>query len=1041
MDNEKDETLKKLSILIEQYNNYKREGKTDNSSEETVRNWIDDLLYIFGWDVKNTFEVIQSKKLSQNEIEKLQGINSSHDFPDYTLKQGRRILSFIDAKAFSVKLNKFKKGAFQIRSYGWSADLPCAILTNFEELCIYDCRYTPEINQSANFARAYYFTINDYLSNFDTLYDHLNRKQVTNGKLESIYSKDKTTKGLEPLDSLFARHLSDFRSLLAQHILENNAEIIGKDSRKLSYIVQVILDRIIFIRVCEARYLEKDGLLLDFVTMGFWSKFTKSSYNEFYEHYDGPLFERVDLLNSIKIKDHVFSDFIKKLYFPGPYRFDVIPIKLLADVYEQFLVKRLNISNGKVIEEFKLEYQKSHAAISTPKYIVDYICKEATKEFASSHELMELYDKKVLDPACGSGTFLISAFELLEKRCLELIKDEKDTDLFYKEGSNYYLTITSKRNLVEKVLFGIDFDPEAVEVTKMSLALKVIDNNGEPTSYQNIGLYGSKILRGIGDNIVLGNTLVETDIYKMQQNLMDDREQTLLIRPYDIRNGKFSEIFDKNGGFDIIVGNPPYVEPKYFKKEVPEMHMYISSKYSTYSGKTDLAVIFLERCYSLLSDSGVLGFIVQRRFFGTNYGIKIRRFLSSSKSVMGIVGFKTNKIFRRKITYVAILFLSRKPNSHFWYLDVKGEPELIEPLFSQNSFDNIQNFEPRQYPYNKLEGDIWSFESDAVDNLSEELKSKHKTLRDFPGLSVEGGIQVLWKSLYHIIPEEIKDGIISGRNAFGEQVEVEEAACRPVIYNEFIYCFKDLPINAYAIFPYEEKDPSREILFSQFKRRYPLAGAYLEARKKKITENVEVIKVKVGENFEPDSERWHLFTRKLNHESFNLKKIILPMTARDTFASLKLEGHCYLDNSNLWAVSIEQDDETILTAIAAIFNSTLFSVMATTRANPQSGGYKKLNRQFLDPVPFPSKQILEDRDSVLDLYNTSHRIIDLQKRYLMAAPPDRISVADSLKFLWRELDIKVEKLYGLNEHQSEIINSVGRNESRIEILKAGKDEF
>jgi hypothetical protein len=95
----------------------------------------------------------------------------------------------------------------------------------------------------------------------------------------------------------------------------------------------------------------------------------------------------------------------------------------------------------------------------------------------------------------------------------------------------------------------------------------------------------------------------------------------------------------------------------------------------------------------------------------------------------------------------------------------------------------------------------------------------------------------------------------------------------------------------------------------------------------------------------------------------------------------------------------------------------------------------------LDPVPFPSKQILEDRDSVLDLYNTSHRIIDLQKRYLMAAPPDRISVADSLKFLWRELDIKVEKLYGLDEHQSEIINSVGRNESRIEILKAGKNEF
>ena len=626
----KKQTYDQLSDLLDNYKKFKMEGMTDNSSEETVRSWLNEFLNIFGWDVKNTKEVLQTKKLSEHEIKRLEEIESTHDIPDYLFKQGNVTLTYIDAKDFNVHLKENKKDAFQIRSYGWSSEVPCAFLTNFEEISIYDCRYTPNSKDEASQARAHYFTIDEYLSKFDVLYAHLHRDSVISGQLRILYSDTTKISGSETLNHIFSSQLSNFRLKLAQHILDKNSSIIEEDSTKLSYVVQVILDRVVFIRVCEARYLENEGLLRTFLDDGFWKKFKESSYTEFYEHYDGPLFEKVEILKELDIEDTVFSDFIMSLYYPSPYRFDVIPIKLLADVYEQFLVKRLRIYDGKVEEEFKLEYQKTHAAISTPKYLVDYICKTTTDGFNFANSFDELIRPKILDPACGSGTFLISTFELLESRALELAKNEtgsKIKNMFHKEGDEFFLTIEGKRTIVKNCIFGIDVDSEAVEVAKMSLALKVIDNNGQLTIYENIGLLGSKILAGIGENIELGNTLVEGDIYVSEPDLMEDTEQLLLIRPYDITEGKFSKVFELNCGFDYIVGNPPYVETKHYKGEAPIMHHYIRDHYSTYSGKADLSVIFMERCKKLLCKSGTMGLLVQKRFFGTEYGSKIRKFL------------------------------------------------------------------------------------------------------------------------------------------------------------------------------------------------------------------------------------------------------------------------------------------------------------------------------------------------------------------------------------------------------------------------------
>ena len=300
----------RLTELIGQYNQFKHEGKLDLTSEETIRTWLNELLTIFGWDVRDTSQILQEKVLSKAEKERLIEIGSRNTRPDYTFKVAKQKLTFLDAKDITVSIEADSNAAFQIKSYGWSILAPCAFISNFEEFAIYDCTYTPEQGQSPNIGRLY-FTINDYVDNFDILDEHLLKENIYKGKLNEIYSATlRDNRYLEKIspDLKFAQQLSDFRLLLAGDILRNNAAFIQNNSANLSYIVQVIINRILFIRVCEARKVEEDGLLITYKENGFWDTFKNSSYFKFYEHYDGPLFERINSIHSLTISNEVFDN-------------------------------------------------------------------------------------------------------------------------------------------------------------------------------------------------------------------------------------------------------------------------------------------------------------------------------------------------------------------------------------------------------------------------------------------------------------------------------------------------------------------------------------------------------------------------------------------------------------------------------------------------------------------------------------------------------------------------------------------------------------
>jgi len=1016
----------RLSQLINKYTSYKKEGRLDLTSEETMRTWINELLAIFNWDVMDTSQILQEKILSKEEKAKLKEINSTSTRPDYSFKMGNQKLTFLDAKALNVNIKSSKKSAFQIKSYGWSISAPCAFLTNFEEFAIYDCSYIPNQNQEANLGRIY-LKIENYIDNFEILEKHLLRENILNGSLSKLY--ETTSKSIKTIDTVFAEQLSNFRLSLANNLLENNSMLINGNLELLSYLTQVIINRVLFIRICEARRVEKDGLLIDFYNSGFWNQFKASSYNDFYEHYDGPLFDRVHNLQEVELSDIVFKELLDLLYYPSPYRFDVIPTKLLSDIYEIFLAKKLTIKNGIVEEELKPEYTKSKGAVSTPQYLV----KDLLKRTIVAEKLIEngidgIFETKILDFACGSGIFLIEIFDYIEEHLIEYYSENPNirlAHLFFHNGSEITLTIEGKRSIIANCIYGVDIDPEAVEVAKMSLSLKVVDSLDFFESYQEIGIFGRQILNSVGDNIKCGNTLVSNDIMEKYPEIIEDTEQLLKTNAFDWNNiDGFQEVFESKGGFDFIVGNPPYVEVKHYKKDYAFMHTYIKEQYETTSnGKIDLAVAFIERGISLLNENGKLGLIVPKRFFKTNYGKNIRRYISSHQLLSEVIDFECSKIFKNRITYVASMILDKTKPQNISYIKIDSKLEEI-PLYLRN----LPPFEIESSPFNTIPSEAlsetpWNFEDADILSIKTNLLNRYGKFGDFA--TVRGGVQSLWNRAYHIKVTSINsDGTLTGDTALQKNITIEIDACRPLILNKKFYPYCEDRTDTYVIFPYFiENNKSNPILFDAFNTLYPLAGAYLNKYQQKIIEEVKTF----------DDDSWHLFTRANSHQR-TYPKVMLPMTAMDTFANVTQNPLNYCDNANMFFIDIPDKSENNLYAVAGVINSTLFSILARLIALTQQNGYFKFNKQFIEPIPFPKEIFEQNHSLVIEIANLSKSIQKQQIVYKNSSPRQKKIIGILLNKLWDNLDNKVFELYQLSEDESRFFLKRGRNIDRVEIL-------
>ncbi|MGN0222348.1 MAG: Eco57I restriction-modification methylase domain-containing protein [Prevotella sp.] len=917
----------KLIDLVRRYQAAKFAGQLENSSEATIRTWIDEFLSVFGWDVQNTQQVLTEHTLGRSEKEKLRDIGSTNTRPDYTLVNGSVMLTFVDAKSLNVNIETDKDAAFQIRSYGWSIGAPFSIVTNFEQLAIYDCSVMPDVFDEADYARIHFYEHSQFVEMYDTLKVYLSRENIIGSNIKFVRGKGNT------LDEKFSQLLGDVRKELAEAILDKN-DITNIAT--LSFYVQTIINRVLFIRVCESRGLEKDKLLLDFAADNFWEAFKRSSYAEFYDHYDGPMFKRIVPLQSLSIDNDVFTHFLNSLYYPSPYRFDVIPLKTLSDIYDLFLGYQLVVRNGKVTDELKEEFKKSNGAVTTPEHLVNKVIDSTFSTSLKCMSIFQILKINIVDIACGSGVFIVGAYEYIVKEIERRVRagEPIDDNYYILQDGHATLTIEGRKAIINNCLYGVDINPEAVEVAKMSLSLKLIDN----------------------------------------------------YAPKDFG----------------VVGLPPYVEVKNYNCNLPLMAVYIKRVYSSSKdGKIDLAIPFIERGISLLNGKGRLGYIVQKRFFKTEYGKGIRKLLTTRQLLNGIYDYAETDLFAGRITYVAILVCdkNKQNNINVWYLNSsEGRQQLLQAK--------------------SLSETPWNFENAALNALRLRLSEELGTLGDVCHIKV--GLQMLWNDVYQIVADRMSDGIIYGHSVIDNHVEVEMEACRPLLCNEQFSPLTKRQHTTFALFPYSvtAKGEVTELTISEFTTLYPKAGAYLAKHKNLICKTVETLPQRNGEyNF---TDHWHLFTRANNHGAI-YEKLCVPMTAQYPQAAVVMEKHVYCDNANMFFIQIDNPDEKHLYALAAIINSTIFNTLARSIANPQQGGYYKFNKQFLDPVPFPKDAFIKCGRNITNLARTAKKIEQTNELIRNSVGLQTSGLILSLNSLWRQLDQMCDKLYGIKKAEDKAL--------------------
>ena len=987
-------TINNLQDLVNRFLEAKTDGSLEGASEATMRTWIDEFLSVFGWNVQDTHQVLTERSLDKEERQKLKAIGSTNVRPDYTLVNGKVPLVFVDAKSLDVNIETSKDVAFQIRSYGWSIGAPFSIVTNFEQLAIYDCSYMPRINDEANYARRFYATADEYVEKFDTLDTFLSRTNVLAGNVKFVLQKGNA------LDVNFSMMLGEARIAFAKAIIDQN-EI--ESVNVLSYYVQTIINRILFIRVCESRGLEVDGLLNKFAQGNFWEEFKNSSYGDFYDHYDGPMFKKIPSLQSLQIDNSVFESFLANLYYPSPYRFDVIPLKTLSDIYDLFLGYQLVVDGSSVTDELKAEFKKSNGAVTTPEALVNQVI-ECTIPFNTIVNLTieQIFDLKIIDIACGSGVFLVGAYDYLIKQIEKKLERKQDCDAeLYADLEYPVLNINGRRKLINNCIYGVDINPEAVEVSKMSLCLRLIDNYS-PEDFDAVGLLGSQILKGIGANIRCGNTLVGTDIEQHFPAIVDNMRELQETNAFNWESS-FPSVFE-NGGFDFVVGNPPYVEVKNYNVGLPHMAAYIKRFYSSSkNGKIDLAIPFIEKGVNLLNANGRLGFIVQKRFFKTEYGKGIREILTSRKLLNGVHDYEETDLFAGRLTYVAIVVCDNNSanNSHVWYCNSKSNNTM---LLSADTLSSTP----------------WNFENAQLNALRLRLTKSLGTLEDVCNVKV--GVQVLWNDAFQIHIDKIENNLIYGHSVIDEHIVIEKDACKPLLCNEHFAPLTKREYTTYALFPYDVTDDGEvtELSINDIEDRYPRAYNYLTRHKALITSKVQTLPEK--NNSYNAAEHWHLFTRANNHGAV-YQKLAVPMTAQYPQAAVITDGHVYCDNANMFFVQVPDLTEEKLYALSAIINSTIFCAFARSIANPQQGGYYKFNKQFLNPVPVPKEAFIECKPQIKKLAKIAKRIEETNEQIRTSIGGQTTGLENSLKSLWSELDQICDKLYGLTTEDKGIIYS------------------
>jgi len=661
----KQEAKQQIQKLVEKYQRVLEAGKIKSYNEAQSRNeFIEPIFEYLGWDMRNL--------TTDNEVTTEENVSGGR--VDLAFRFNNIPVFFLEAKAMKVNLDEWK-WAEQAINYSWNKSVTWAILTDFESIKIFNAEIPPKSISQNLFIE---LNCRDFINRFDQLW-LLSKESFEQKLLDKEAQKwGKLTLRKQVGEKLF-EDLMSWRILLTKDFKKQN----NLTDEELDEGVQRILDRLIFIRTAEDRKIEPN-VLLGISRGGKANSYKQLAkvFRDFDDGFNSKLFAP-HYCEEWKVSDKTIAEVIKGLYeTKDGYRYDfsVISADVLGGMYEQYL----GYVQGRKSEEKQKSKRKSQGIYYTPKYIVEYLIKETLGEVLKKTKPKELAKIKVLDPACGSGSFLTAAYDKILET---LAKQNPQTSLF------------AKFDILKENIFGVDLDAQAVEIAQLNLLLKVLSQKTKLPTLQH--------------NISSGNSLVSGNAEKLEKYFGSDfREQ----RAFNFED-EFKDAFEQ-GGFDVIIGNPPYVFARggHFDEKTKQ---YYYENFPLASYQLNTYLLFIDRAFRLLKKGGYFGFIIPNTWLTIDTFAPLRKFLLEETSDLQIINIFDKVFGEANVDTCLLIFKKGKPNN------VKlGE-------FRDGQLAIVGDFPVSQFKKNNYIINIALAKSKDKSAILDKVREKAKPLSDF----------------------------------------------------------------------------------------------------------------------------------------------------------------------------------------------------------------------------------------------------------------------------------------------------------------------
>lgn len=976
--------------------------------------FITPLLAAFGWDVHNAAghpsglrEVIEEATVDVGE-----GLSKR---PDYELRLARQRKLFVEAKKPSVGIDRSREAAFQTRRYGYSASLPIAVLTNFHQMAVYDCVPPPAETDDAHVARLLLVRYDEFEGRFDELWPLLSRHAVYSGDFDRRFAVGGTRHGAEQFDDFFLRQVRSWRERLAADIHANTP---GLTPGELTYAVQLFLSRIVFLRICEDRDIERYENLRNLPAAHTFDALMVE-LRRADAFYNSGLFRLLDDARlGIRISDAVLQGIISELYYPlSPYTFAVVETEVLGEIYEQFLGEEITIEAGAVVVVRKPEVRESGGVVPTPRYIVDAIVAKTLLPALAGRAPAGLETFTVADICCGSGIFLLAVYEFLIEHYLTwyLTNDRAasiGTRIYEVAAGNWRLTFDEKRRILSRHIRGVDIDANAVEVAQFSLLLKLIENESQAALADYVASHRERALPDLSGIIRAGNSLVSRAEWAAAVGTAMPEALIRKVNPFDWAAEFSAET--ARGGFDVIVGNPPYIRIQNMTGYSPEEAGFYQRPGSPYStarqDNFDKYALFFERALNLLNGTGRLGFITPHKFMTIHAGRALRRLLTDGQRLESVSHFGVKQVFGRNVSnYTCIVVLDRRGCAHV-------------------QVEQITNLEAWRYgltgtvttlPAASLTEDAWQFadtETRAVfDRIRATCPTRLGTVAEiFVGVQTSADAIYIFESVgetatHHVLRWD------------GRDWPIEKAILRPFLLDVRLSAYSRPGANTWLIFPYtfeqaRGRTQARLIQPEEMAAEYPDCLVYLTARRAELDRRA-ISGGRAGE------QQFYQFGRSQSLVKFNSPKIILP--------ALSLEPRYVYDDDNIVVTGGGNGPYYLLRHCAgrgvtdhyllALLNHPVSEAFIRTNTSVFRGGYYSHGKQFIEdlPVPIPSEA---DRATIDAL--VIRLIAALTDVAAARTPHDRTLFERQAADLRQQIDGHITRLFGLTAADMDIIRAI-----------------